>query len=380
MDLEPSETQLHVQRTARDFACRVLAPRAAEIDRTEELPREELRALSDLGLMAINVAPDLGGAGAGAVASALALQEIATACASTAGMMSVTNMVGETIARFGSAEQKARWCPALASGEALLGSFALSEPDAGSDPGALRTTARRDSAGFVLDGQKQWITSGSVAGVLLVWARTGAPDSGVRGISCFLVPQGTPGLRAGRPEDKMGLHGSPTVPIELTACRVPADALLGVENEGFKVAMMALDGGRIGIASQAIGIARAALDESVRYAKDRQTFGVPIAQHQAIQFKLADMKASIEAAHLLAMRAAFLKDAGRPFSREAAMAKLFASEMAIRVSTEAVQIHGGYGYTRDFPAERHLRDARVTTLYEGTSEIQRLVIARSVLA
>jgi alkylation response protein AidB-like acyl-CoA dehydrogenase len=379
MDLEPNETQRQVQRTARDFAARVLLPRAAEIDRTEELPRQELQGLAGLGLMAINVPPELGGAGAGAVAYSLAMQEIATACASTAGMMSVTNMVGETIAAFGSAEQKARWCPALASGEALLGSFALSEPDAGSDPGALRTTARRDGTDFVLDGQKQWITSGSVAGVVLVWARTGPVGSGVRGISCFLVPQGTPGLRAGRPEDKMGIRGSPTVPLELAGCRVPVAALLGVENEGFRVAMMALDGGRIGIASQAIGIARAALDESLRYARDRQTFGVPIAEHQAIQFKLADMKTSIDAAHLLAMRAAFLKDARRPFSREAATAKLFASETAIRVSNEAVQIHGGYGYTRDFPAERHLRDARVTTLYEGTSEIQRLVIARSVL-
>jgi alkylation response protein AidB-like acyl-CoA dehydrogenase len=380
MDLELNETQSLIQKTARDFAARVVAPQAAEIDATERFPGDVMRALADLGLMAINVPQELGGAGAGAVAYALAMQEIARACASTAVMMSVTNMVGEAIARFGTDAQKEQHCPRLANGEAVLGSFALSEPDAGSDPGAMRTTARRDGDGWVLDGAKQWITGGSYAGVFVVWARTAAPETGARGISCFLVEGGAKGLRIGRPEDKMGIRASNTVPLELDGCRVAGDALLGQENGGFKIAMMALDGGRIGISSQALGIARAALAESVAYSKERRAFDVPIANHQAIQWKLADMQTSIEAAHLLSMRAAWLKDAGRPFTREASMAKVFASEAAIRICNDAVQIHGGYGYTREMPAERHLRDARVTTIYEGTSEIQRVVIARSLLA
>ena len=379
MNLDPTESQEAVRSTARAFASRVLAPIAARIDENEELPVDALRQLASLGLMAVNVPADVGGAAAGAVAYALAIQEIAGACASTAVLMSVTNMVGEVIARFGTPAQAARFCPALAGGDALLGSFALSEPDAGSDPGAMKSTARREGDGWVLDGAKQWITGGSAAGVFVVWARTAPAETGTRGLSCFLVPGGAPGLRAGRPEDKMGIRASATVPLELSGCRVPSDALLGRENEGFKIAMAALDGGRIGIACQAIGIARAALDESVRYAKDRKTFGVAISEHQAIQWKLADMKTSIDAAHLLAMRAAWLKETGESFTQAAAMAKVFASEAAIRVCNDAVQIHGGYGYIRDFPAERHLRDARVTAIYEGTSEIQRLVIARGVL-
>ncbi len=380
MDLELSETQALVQKTARDFATRVIAPRAAEIDATERIPPEVLAGLAELGLMAINVPQELGGSGAGAVAYALAMQEIARACASTAVLMSVTNMIGEAIAAFGTEEQKRQHCPLLASGEHVTGSFALSEPDAGSDPANMRTTARRDGGGWVLDGAKQWITSGSYAGVYVVWARTGPPTEGAGGISCFLVEGGAKGLKVGRPEDKMGIRGSNTVPLELDGVRVPAGALLGQENGGFKIAMMALDGGRIGISSQAIGIARAALAESAAYAKERHAFGVPIAQHQAIQWKLADMQTSVDAAHLLSMRAAWLKEQGKPFSREASMAKLFASETAVRVCNDAVQIHGGFGYIREFAAERHLRDARVTMIYEGTSEIQRMVIARSVLA
>jgi alkylation response protein AidB-like acyl-CoA dehydrogenase len=380
VDLELTETQALVQKTAREFAERVLAPQAADIDATERFPREALRGMADLGLMAINVPPELGGAGAGVVAYALAIQEVARACASTAVMMSVANMVGEAIARFGTDAQKQRHCPRLASGEYPMGSFALSEPDAGSDPGAMRTRARRDGGDWVLDGAKQWITGGAHAGVLLVWARTAPPESGTRGISCFLVEGGATGLRVGRPEDKMGIRASSTVPLELSGVRVPGDALLGQEHGGFKIAMMALDGGRIGISSQAIGIARAALAESIVYAKDRRAFGVPIAHHQAIAWKLADMRSLVDAAHLLSMRAAWLKEDGKPFSCEASMAKVFASEAAVRVCNDAVQIHGGYGYVRDFAAERHLRDARVTTIYEGTSEIQRVVIARSVLS
>ncbi|HTB74118.1 MAG TPA: acyl-CoA dehydrogenase family protein [Polyangiaceae bacterium] len=380
MDLSPTETQALVQKTARDYAERAILPRAAAIDASEAIPGDVVRGLGELGLLAVNVPVDLGGSGAGTVAYALAIQEVARACASTAVTMSVTNMVGEAIAHFGTAPQKSRYCPVLAQGDRGLGCFALSEPDAGSDPGAMKTTARRDGDAWVLRGNKQWISGGDAAAVIIVWARTGPIDAGTRGISCFLVPAGTRGLRVGKPEDKMGLRGSHTVALEFADCRVPADALLGRENEGFKVAMMALDGGRIGISSQAIGIARAALEESVRFAKDRRAFGVPIGDHQAIQWKLADMQTEIDAARLLSLRAAWLKEQRRPFTREASMAKLFASEAAVRVCNDAVQIHGGYGYARDFAAERHLRDARVTTIYEGTSEIQRLVIARSALA
>jgi alkylation response protein AidB-like acyl-CoA dehydrogenase len=379
VDLELNETQLLVQKTARDFATRVVAPQAAEIDETEKFPREVLRGLAELGLMAVNVPQDLGGSEAGVVAYALAIQEIARACASTAVMMSVNNMVGEAIARFGTDAQKKHHCPKLASGEYATGCFALSEPDAGSDPGGMRTTARREGDAWVIDGAKQWITGGSHAGVYIVWARTLPPEAAAKGISCFLVEGGAKGLKVGRPEDKMGIRASNTVPLEFDGCRVPADALLGQENGGFKIAMMALDGGRIGISSQAIGIARAALGESVGYAKERKAFDVPIAEHQAIKWKLADMHTQIEAAHLLSIRAAWLKETGKPFSREAAIAKVYASEAAVRVCNEAVQIHGGYGYIREYPAERHLRDARVTMIYEGTSEIQRVVIARSVL-
>jgi alkylation response protein AidB-like acyl-CoA dehydrogenase len=380
MHLEPTETQALVQRTARDFATRVVAPLAAGIDAGSKVPGEVLSGLAGLGLMAINVPADVGGSGAGAVAYALAVQEVARACASTAVAMSVTNMVGETLARFGAASLAPRYCPRLAGGAHGLGAFALSEAGAGSDAGALRTTARRDGPSWILDGAKQWISGGPQADVFVVWARTGAPDSGTRGLSCFVVERGAKGLTVGRPEDKMGLRGSSTVPLEFAGCRVPGDALLGVVNEGFAIAMTALDGGRIGIAAQAVGIARAALEESVAYAKDRRTFGAPIAQHQAIQFKLADMAARIDAAHLLCLRAAWAKERGARFTCEASMAKVFASEAAVRVCNEAVQIHGGYGYVREFAAERHLRDARVTTIYEGTSEIQRTVIARGLLA
>ena len=378
MDLSPSETQALVQKTARDYAERVVMPRAAAIDASGAIPDEILVGLGDLGLLAVNLPTELGGSAAGAIAYALAIQEVARACASTAVTMSVTNMVGETIARFGTPAQKALYCPLLAQGRQGLGCFALSEADAGSDPAGMKTTARREAGGWLLRGSKQWISGGSEAAVFIVWARTSQVDGKPR-LSCFLVEGGAPGLRVGRPEDKMGLRGSHTVPLEFADCHVAAEALLGEEGSGFKVALTALDGGRIGISAQAVGIARAALEESVRYAKQRRTFGVPIGEHQAVQAKLADMHTQIDAAHLLCLRAASLKEAARPFTREASMAKLFASETAVRVCNDAVQIHGGYGYTRDFPAERHLRDARVTTLYEGTSEIQRLVIARIAL-
>jgi alkylation response protein AidB-like acyl-CoA dehydrogenase len=258
----------------------------------------------------------------------------------------------------------------------------LSESGAGSDPGSLRTTARRDSDSWVLNGEKMWITSGDKAGVIVVWARTGAPDThpGTRGISCFLVEPGTPGFSVGKHEDKMGIRGSTTVSLLFDECRIPASALLGEENRGFRIAMMALDGGRLGIASQSIGIATASLEETIAYVKERKQFGHPIADFQAIQWQLADSRTEIDAARMLTLRAAWLKENGRPFSAEASMAKVFASETAVRVCNRCVQMHGGYGFTKEYGVERHLRDCRVTTIYEGTSEIQRTVISRAVLA
>ncbi len=382
MDITLDETQSFVQKTARDFATRVILPEAAAIDREARFPRAILKGLAELGLMAVGVPAELGGAGAGTVAYALAMQEIARACASTAVTMAVTNMVGEVIAAFGSDEQKKAYNPKLASGEYVAGAFALSEPGAGSDAGGMTTTATRDGDGWVIEGQKQWITSGAHAGVMVVWARTGDRGTlpGTRGISCFLVEGGTPGLLVGKAENKHGIRGSNTVSLTFDRCRVPRSALLGDLHGGFRIAMMALDGGRIGISSQALGIARAALDESVRYALERRQFDKPIADFQATQWKLADMATDVDAGHLLTMRAAWLKEKGRPFSREASMAKVFSTEAANRVCNKAVQIHGGYGFVREFAAERHLRDVRVTMIYEGTSEVQRIVIARSALA
>ncbi|MCS6899821.1 MAG: acyl-CoA dehydrogenase family protein [Myxococcales bacterium] len=377
MEFTLNETQRMVQQVARDYAERRLRPIAAQLDREGTFPTEQLQEMAELGLMGVNIPERLGGAEAGAVAYALAMMEIAAACASTAVTMAVTNMVAEVITAFGTEDQQTRYVPALTSGRYLAGAFALSEPGAGSDPGGMRTTATRVNGGYLLDGQKQWITSGAYAGVLVVWARTGGP--GTRGISCFLVEQGAKGMKTGRPEDKMGLRASNTVPLTFECCFVPEEAMLGEPGSGFKIAMMALDGGRIGIASQACGIAQAALDASLRYAKDRQQFGKPIADFQAIQWMLADSATELDAARLLALRAAALKEAKQPFSREASMAKLFASEAANRICNRAVQIHGGYGYTREFPVERYLRDVRVTTIYEGTSEIQRTVIARAML-
>jgi len=376
MDFELDETQRLVRDTAREYAQKTLAPLARSIETEECVPKSVLRTLGELGLLAVNVPESLGGAEAGVVSYSVAMSEIAKACASTSVTMAVTNMVNEVIAAFGDDAQKQRYCPWLASGE-TLGAFALSEPDAGSDPGAMRTVARRDGDDWVIDGAKQWITSGAWAGVFVVWARTG--EAGTKGISCFLVDGGTPGLRIGRHEDKTGIRGSNTVGLEFESMRVPASAQLGELGQGFRVAMMALDGGRVGIASQAVGIAEGALSDAIRYAKERQAFGHPIADFQAIQWMIADSRTELDAARLLALRAAKMKELGVPFTKEASMAKLFASEAAWRVCNRAVQVHGGYGYIREFDVERRFRDVRVTQIYEGTSEIQRIVIARTVL-
>jgi alkylation response protein AidB-like acyl-CoA dehydrogenase len=289
--------------------------------------------------------------------------------------MAVTNMVAEVICRFGSDEQQRRHVPRLVSGEAVAGAFALSEPQAGSDPSAMTTRATRTARGWRLDGSKQWITSGDRAGVMVVWAR----DAELGKISAFIVEGGTSGLTVGRHEDKMGLRGSSTVPLVFDGCELPETALLGARGAGLQVALAALDGGRIGIASQALGVGSAALAAATDYARQRRQFGRPIADHQAIQFRLADAATELEAARLLTLRAAWLKQQGRPFTREASMAKLYSSEAAGRACDAAVQIHGGYGYSREFAVERLYRDVRVTRIYEGTSEVQRIVIARKLL-
>jgi len=373
-----TEAQALVRDTARSYAQKTLAPVAGELDRQARFPLEQLADLAELGLMGVNVPEQYGGAAAGAVAYALAMMEIAQGCASTAVTMAVNNLVAETIVRFGTEEQKWRYVPEITSGRFVAASFGLSESHAGSDAGALRTSARRDGAEYVLNGSKQWITSGDRAGVIIVWARTGEP--GTRGISAFLVEGGSKGLHVGRHEDKMGLRASSTVSLSFEDMRVPASAMLGEEGRGFPIALSGLDSGRVGIACQAIGIGNAALAASIRYAKDRKAFGQPIASFQAIQFMLADVATDLEAATLLALRAAALKEAGKSFTREGSMAKVFATEKANRACEIGVQVHGGYGYLDEFPVERHYRDARITTIYEGSSEIQRIVIARNLLS
>jgi alkylation response protein AidB-like acyl-CoA dehydrogenase len=373
---EPTEAQAAVAATARAYARERIAPQAAANDRAQRFPEDLVRGLGELGLLAVNAPALHGGSEAGAVAYALAVIEVAAADCSTSVIMGVTNMVGEVIARHGTEAQKARHLPRLASAEWLAGAFALSEPGCGSDVTALATRAERRGNGWVLDGEKAWISSGDVAGVIVVWARTGP---GPKGITAFLVERGTPGLTVGRHEDKMGTRASHTVSLSFEACQIPDTARLGEMGEGVHLALMALDGGRIGIAAQATGTIRAALEAATAYAKERTAFGRPIAEHQAVAFGLADMATDHAAARLLTLRAAALKEAGRPFGREAAMAKLFASEAAQRAVSRAVQIHGGSGYTEAYRVARLFRDARVQTIYEGTSEIQRLVIARDEL-
>ncbi len=378
MTFEPTDVQAQIAATAREVAREVVAPAAREGDQTGSFPVEVVRALGQVGLLAVNVPEDLCGAGAGAVGYVLAVMEVAAADCAVAVTMAVTNMVGEIIARYGTREQAERCCPKLATGEWLAGAFALSEPQAGSDSAGMATRAERRDGGWVLNGAKQWITSGDRAGVLVTWARTD-PSAGTGGITAFLVEAGTPGLNIGRHEQKMGIRASSTVSLSFEDCELPDSAVLGAPGDGFKVAMTALDSGRTGIAAQATGTIAAALEASLRHARNRKAFGQPIGEFQAIRFMLADMKTEHDAARLLTLRAAALKEQGRRFTREASMAKLFASEAAQRAASKAVQIHGGYGYTDEFPVERYFRDARVQTIYEGTSEIQRLVIARDLL-
>ncbi|HEY5934012.1 MAG TPA: acyl-CoA dehydrogenase family protein [Kofleriaceae bacterium] len=378
MRFQPTEEQLLVQRTARDIAERLLAPKAAARDVSGEFPLAELKELAGLGLLTINVPDKYGGGDVGAVAYSLALTELARADAAVAVAVSVTNMVAELIAEHGSTELASEWVPRIASGELVCGSFALSEPEAGSDPASIRTRATRTDNGWSISGTKQWITSGDQAGVMVVWAVTD-PGAGRKGISAFVVPGQAPGLTVARLEDKLGLHGSSTAQLVFENVEVPDRAMLGPPGRGFLLAMMALDGGRIGISSQAIGIARGALEAAIRYAGERETFGQAIIKHQAVGGMLADAATWLDAATLMTLRAAYAKQEKQPYSQLAAMAKLFATEHAWKICDIALQVHGGYGYVRDFPVERALRDVRVTRIYEGTSEIQRIVIARNLL-
>ena len=378
MDFRPTEEQLLVQRTARDFADRVLLPKAAARDLSGEFPVAELKELAGLGMLGISVPEELGGAGAGTVAYSLALTELARGDAAVAVATSVTNMVAELIATYGTDAQVTHWVPRIMTGEMVAGAFALSEPDAGSDAAAMKMTATKTKTGWSLTGTKQWITSGDRAGVMVVWAVT---DSTLKhkGITAFIVPGGARGLAVARLEEKLGLHGSSTAQLVFEGVEVGDDAILGGLGGGFALALAALDGGRIGIASQAVGIARSALDAAITFAKDRRSFGQEIIKHQAVALMLADAATWLDAAALMTLRAAHAKQSKQPFSQLAAMAKLFASEHAWKICDIALQVHGGYGYVRDFPVERALRDVRVTRIYEGTSEIQRVVIARNLL-
>ncbi|MBX3161291.1 MAG: acyl-CoA dehydrogenase [Deltaproteobacteria bacterium] len=374
MDFSLTDEQLAVQKLARDFATNEVLPKAAEIDREHRHPAELVKRMGDLGFLGIAIPLAHQGAGFDHVSYALAMEEVSRACASTGVIMSVNNsLVCDPIFRFGTDAQKAKWLVPLAQGH-LLGCFALSEPEAGSDAAAQRTTATRDGDDWVISGTKNWITNGPVADVCVLFTMNDRA-AGHKGITAFILPMTTKGVRCGAPDDKLGIRGSKSSQIFLDDVRLSNDHLLGEVGGGFKVAMSTLDGGRIGIAAQAVGIARAALEDALAYAQQRRTFGKPIAQHQAIQFKLADMATEIDAARLLTLRAAWLKDHKLPYGMEASMAKLYASDIANKAAREAIQIFGGNGYVTEFPVERHFRDAKITEIYEGTSEIQRLVIA-----
>lgn len=374
-----SEEQRMIRDMAREFAREKLLPNAARWDREHAFPAEAVAEMGALGLMGMLVPEEWGGAGADNVAYALALEEVAAGDGSCSTIMSVHNSVGcMPILRFGTQEQKQRFLEPLARGE-MLAAFCLTEPQAGSDASSIRTRARLDGNHWVLNGTKQFITSGNRADIAIVFAVTD-PEAGKKGISAFIVPTKTPGYRVTSVERKMGQHASDTCQIVFEEMRLTPDLMLGQPGEGYRIALSNLEGGRIGIAAQSVGMARAAYEAALAYAKERQSFGRPIIEHQAVGFRLADMATQIEAARLLVLNAAQKRDAGEPCLTEAAMAKLFASEMAERVCSDAIQIHGGYGYLEDFPVERIYRDVRVCQIYEGTSDIQRLVISRALAA
>lgn len=372
-----TELQQQIRDLARDFAQERLAPGAAKRDRESLFPREELKEMGELGLLGMLVPEAYGGSDTGVIAYAAALEEIAAGDGPCSTIMSVHSSVGcVPILKFGNDDQRQRFLPKLASGE-WIGGFALTEPQAGSDASNLKTRARRDGDHYVLDGAKQFITSGKNGQVIIVFAVTD-PDAGKKGITAFIVPTDTPGYEVIRVEEKLGLHSSDTCQIAFSGMRIPADLRLGEEGEGYRIALANLEGGRIGIAAQAVGMAKAAFEAARDYARERSAFGKPIVEHQAVGFRLADMAMRIEAARQLVFHAASLREAGLPCLSEASMAKLFASEMAERVCSDAIQIHGGYGYMADYPVERIYRDVRICQIYEGTSDVQRMVIARNL--
>ncbi len=381
MNLDLNEEQKLIQETAKEFAAAELEPVAARLDqgKDEQIFFTNLKKLAELGFMGLNIKEEYGGSEAGVVAFSVAMTEIARACASTAVTVSVNNMVSEVIQALGSEEQKKRYIPKICNGDYPAAAFALTEPGAGSDPAGMTTSAVRDGDGWILNGSKIFITSASYAGVFVVWAVTDSKAEKGKGISTFLVENGIPGLIVGKKEEKMGQHASTTNEVLFQDCRVPGDALMGKLNDGFRTAVGELAGGRIGIGSLGLGVGLAAMDHATRYSLERSQFGRKISQFQAIQWKIADMYTRLEASRLLLMNAAFKKEKGRSFAKEASMAKLFATESANLACYEAMQILGGYGYTKDFPVERFTRDARITTIYEGTSEIQRLIISREIL-
>jgi butyryl-CoA dehydrogenase len=378
MNFELSEEQLLIQGMVKEFVAAEVAPIAAEIDRNHRFPAELIPKLAELNLLGVPYPEELGGAGADNVSYIIVLEELARACASTSVIVSAhSSLCTWPIFQFGTDLQKKKYVTDLASG-ATLGAFALTEPGAGTDAAAGTTTAVLDGDSYVLNGTKTFITNGGFADVYIVTAMTD-PSAGTKGISAFIVDKDLPGFTVGEREHKMGIRASSTTPLYFSNCRIPKDALLGDEGKGFKIAMMTLDGGRIGIAAQALGIAQGAIDASIAYAKERVQFGKPIARLQAIQWMIADMVTEVEAARLLVYQAAWRKDAGLSYSREAAICKLFASEVATRVAGKAIQIHGGVGYTESYPVERAYRDAKICEIYEGTSEVQRMVIAGGAL-
>jgi alkylation response protein AidB-like acyl-CoA dehydrogenase len=378
MRFELTEEQLMVQKMARDFAEQEVAPIAAGIDAEGRFPEENVKRMAELGLLGMMTPPQYGGSGLDTVSYVLALEEIARRCAAHAVIMSVNNSLAAwPIEHYGTEAQKQAFLAPMARGE-QLGAYALSEPGAGSDPAGMTTMAVREGDRYVLNGQKNFITNGGHAHTYIVFART-QPELKHRGISAFLVTKGTKGFAVSPPEHKMGIRAAHSTQLFFTDCEVPASQLLGKEGDGFKIAMSTLDGGRIGIAAQALGIARASLEESLAYSHERRAFGKPIGSFQALQFMMSDMATELDAARLLTLDAAQRKDRGEKYGTAASMAKLYASGVAMRNAIKAVQIHGGVGYTKDFPVERYMRDAKITEIYEGTSEIQRLVVARSLL-
>jgi butyryl-CoA dehydrogenase len=378
MHFELNEEQRLIQAMVKEFAANEVAPIAAELDREHRFPAEIIPQLAELNLLGVPFSEEVGGAGADYLSYAIVVEELSRVCASTGVIVSAHTSLGTwPIYQFGTPAQKEKYLPGLTAGQ-MLAAFALTEPGAGTDAAAGKTTAVLDGDEYVLNGSKIFITNGGYAEVYVVTAMTDI-TKGTKGISAFIVEKDAPGFSVGEKEHKLGIKGSSTTPLYFSDCRIPKDALLGKEGEGFKIAMMTLDGGRIGIASQALGIAQGAYDAAVKYAKERVQFGKPIAAQQAIQWMIADMATEIDAARLLVYRAAWNKDNNLPYSKEAAMAKLFASETASRVANKAIQIHGGYGYTENYPVERALRDAKITEIYEGTSEVQRMVIAANSL-